>query len=122
MALLLRYGAVAMVFIAGYLAMTYMQHRFDSSDLQKAIDAVRLAHPAAESPTTIEERLAKELGVSTRELSWEAEWKSKFWGTVFIHARAPQHDDEFIWTVDLARQTVMPVSEASKNLVHPASP
>ena len=94
--------------------MQYMQQRFDHADLRKAIAAVREARPFGTDHSTIEARLSQKLGVSAETITWKTQIESKWRGTVLVKARVPGRSESYVWKVDLARQAVIPHSDAAK--------
>lgn len=116
MSRILRYAAVAIVLIAGYIAMTYMQQRFDDADLKKAIAAVQKVRPQPASSETIAQAITTHYGVPAQQIRWTTEIESKWWGRVRVTAHIPNNDDSLSWLVDVAAQRVMPETEAAKRL------
>lgn len=119
MNLIFRYIAVALILLAGYFTMTYMQARFDQADLRKAIAAVQSVRPSSTSSKTIAEALAAKYAVKPEEIYWSTEIQSKWRGTVRVTALIPNTKDSLTWLVDVSAQEVMPESDAAKRLFDP---
>ncbi|MFO1462610.1 MAG: hypothetical protein U1F66_02460 [bacterium] len=107
---LLRYvGAVAVVLL-GVMSVSYLQFRFDQSDLKHSVAAVRLARPAGPQGASLEELVARQFGVRPDLISWEPQLESKVKGTVLVKALPPQGGGNLIWKVDLVRLSVVPIT------------
>ena len=113
----IRYIAVAIIFIGGYFAMTYMQNRFDEADLKNAVTAVQALQPIPGQPISLTEAVARKYEVSPQKIRWHAKIASKFWGTVQVTAKIPNSDVDLRWQVDLGGQAVQPKSAAAAQLV-----
>lgn len=118
MKFMLRYLGAAVVVIAGILSVSYLQHRFDQSDLRHAVNAVRLARPEGPQAPTLEEKVASHFQVASDRLFWEPSLESKIQGTVRVKAVPPQGGGNLIWEVDLVRMNVVPVTAEAKTLFH----
>jgi hypothetical protein len=115
---LVRYLGAAIVVVAGILSVSYLQHRFDQSDLRHAVNAVRLAKPEGPASATLEEKVAQHFKVAPDRLFWEPQLESKVQGTVLVKAVPPQGGSNLIWEVDLVRMSVAPFTPEAKNLFH----
>ncbi len=122
MSWLFRYLAVALVLLAGYSLMSYLQHRFDNADLGKAAEAVRLARPLPDSSETVELLLAARYHVEASEIEWQTEIASKWTGQVLVIPQITGQKTDFRWTVDVSRQVVSPASPQAKGLGRSTSP
>ena len=111
-----RYGLVAIVLLAGFVAMNYLQHRYDTADLNKAIEAVRESHPFGPNQSNMEQMLVRRYAVPNDAIKWESALASKWRGTVRVTARIPGQDRDLVWHVDLIRQAVTPLSNDAKSL------
>ena len=110
MKFLLRYiGAIA-VLVLGVMSVSYLQYRFDQSDVKHAVAAVRMAHPSGSQGPTLEDRVAQSFGVKPDLISWQPEIESKTRGTVLVRALPPQGGGNLIWKVDLVRLSVVPIT------------
>jgi len=98
------------VVLFGILSVSYLQYRFDQSDLRHAVAAVRLARPGGAQDTTLEEKVAQQFGVKPDLVSWEPQIESKVKGTVLVKALPPQGGGNLIWKVDLVRLSVVPIT------------
>ena len=114
----IRYFAVALVLVAGFLLMMYMQQRFDNLDLRKAIEAVQEVHSPGNS-STLKEQVAERYAIPADQIHWSAVVASKVWGTVWVTAEIPGSSDQLRWKVDVSRQQVMPESEPAQSLLQP---
>ena len=110
-------GALTVV-IVGILSVSYLQHRFDQSDLRYAVNAVRLTKPEGPQAPTLEEKVAKHFQVAPDRLFWEPQLESKIQGKVLVKAVPPQGGGNLIWEVDLVRMSVAPVTPEAKSLFH----
>lgn len=108
------FGIVAVTAI-GILSISYLQHRFDQSDLRHAVQAVRTTHPG-NGEMNLEQWVSQVYGVSPEEIQWEPSLKSKIKGIVRVQARVPRHSDELVWNVDLVRFQVTPLSPKAQAL------
>ena len=108
------FGIVAVTAI-GIMAISYLQHRFDQSDLRHAVQAVRAARPD-NSGMTLEQMIVKTYGETSENIRWDPTLESKIKGVVRVQAHLPRHSDELVWTVDLVRFQVVPQSEKAKAL------
>ena len=113
---LFRYSFVAIVLLAGFLAMNYLQHRYDEADLNKAVAAVRESHPFGPNQSNMEQMLARRYELPSDAIEWESALESKWRGTVRVTARIPGQDRDVVWRVDLVRQAVTPLSNDVKSL------
>lgn len=100
----------------GILAITYLQFRFDQSDLKNAVGAVRLARPGGHDDSTLEEKIQKKYGVRPDLISWIPEIESKITGKVKVRALLPQGDKNLIYQVDLVRLSVNPLTPEAEEL------
>lgn len=107
-------GVIAVTAI-GILSISYLQHRFDQSDLRHAVQAVRSAHPGGEG-MNLEQRISQVYGVNPEEIQWDPSLESKIKGIVRVQAHIPQHSDELVWNVDLVRFQVTPLSSKAHAL------
>lgn len=105
--------------VLGVMAVSYLQHRFDRSDIQHAVDAVRMTRPQGPEGNTLEEMVATRYGVSRERIFWVPEIESKIKGTVKVKASVPDSKDILEWRVDLVRFQVFPVSPAARDLPKP---
>ena len=102
-------GAAAAVLL-GVVSVSYLQYRFDQSDLRHAVGAVRAARPLGPSDATLEEKVAKNFNTRPDLISWEPQIESKVQGTVLVRALPPQGGGNLIWKVDLVRLSVVPIT------------
>lgn len=100
----------------GVMTVSYVQYRFDQSDIKHAVNAVRYARPGGSTRPPLEDVLAQHFGVVPAAISWEPHIESKVKGTVQVRARLAQAPSDFIWEVDLVRFSVKPLSENAKLL------
>jgi hypothetical protein len=107
-------GVIAVTAI-GILSISYLQHRFDQSDLRHAVQAVRTAHPGG-AGMNLEQRIGQVYGVTPEEIQWDPRLESKIKGIVRVQAHVPQHSDELVWNVDLVRFQVTPLSKKAHAL------
>lgn len=113
-----QYLGAAIVVLVGVLSVSYLQHRFDQSDLKHAVNAVRLTRPEGPQASTLEEKVAQHFQVAPERLFWEPHLESKVKGTVQVKAIPPQGGGNLIWEVDLVRMNVAPVTPEAKSLFH----
>ncbi len=111
---LFRYFIVALIFAGGFAIMNYVQHRYDVSDLRKAIEVVQAAKPGGATATGA--LLSERYKVPASAIRWDSELESKWRGTVLVTAQINGVSEPLSWQVDLSRQHVMPISEAAKAL------
>lgn len=109
------FGA-ATVLVLGVLAIHYLQFRFDRSDVEHAVGAVRQTRPGGPGDSTLEQKISQKYGVAPDQVLWLSEIKSKTQGTVAVKAEIPGSDDDLSWEVDLVRFLVTPLSEPAKSL------
>ena len=121
---ILKIIGVALVLVLGVLAVSYLQYRFDRSDIQHAVDAVRMTRPQGPRGKTLEQVLSERHGVPVERIFWRPEFESKLKGTVRVKAQLPENSEHLEWQVDLVRFQVMPLTPAARALgqAHPASP
>lgn len=105
--------AGGLVVIIGVVAVSYLQHRFDQSDLRHAVKVVKAARPQGPQGPSIDERLQAKYQVLPDQVGWEPKIESKTQGIVAVHAKVPGSPDKLLWEVDLVRFNVRPVSPAS---------
>jgi hypothetical protein len=104
------------IVIAGVLTVSYLQYRFDRSDLKHAVQAVREIRPSGPEGDTLEAEVARVYGVSKEAIQWVPEIESKTQGKVWVRAVLSGRDTELLWQVDLVRFSVIPISPAAKSL------
>ncbi|MCE9624101.1 MAG: hypothetical protein K8R69_01410 [Deltaproteobacteria bacterium] len=92
------------------MSVSYLQYRFDMSDVKHAVAAVRSARPGGAQDQPLEEKVAKAFGVKPDLISWQPEIESKMRGTVLVRALPPQGGGNLIWKVDLVRLSVVPIT------------
>ena len=119
MKLFLRYLGAAAVLVMGVFSIGYLQYRFDSSDLQHAVSAVRVARPLGAQDAPLEEKVASYFGVTPDRIFWQPEIESKWRGTVKVKAIPPQGGGNLIWRVDLVRLSVMPITPEAMEFSKP---
>ncbi|MCC7343347.1 MAG: hypothetical protein IT573_00310 [Deltaproteobacteria bacterium] len=107
---LFKYIGAAAVVILGVVSVSYLQHRFDQSDLRHAVGAVRFARPQGPQGATLEEQVAYKFQTRPELISWEPQLESKLEGTVLVRALPPQGGENLIWKVDLVRMSVVPIT------------
>ncbi|HEX5035047.1 MAG TPA: hypothetical protein VFW62_11235 [bacterium] len=113
-----QYLGALVVVVVGILSVSYLQHRFDQSDLRHAVNAVRLTKPEGPQASTLEEKVAQHFQVAPDRLFWEPRLESKVQGTVLVKAVPPQGGSNLVWEVDLVRMSVIPVTPEAKSLFH----
>jgi hypothetical protein len=113
---LLRYLGALVVLLIGVMAVSYLQYRFDQSDIQHAVGAVRQARPPGLAGKTIEEGVASYYQIAPEAISWVPEIQSKLKGTVLVKALPPQGPGKFIWQVDLVHFSIQPMSPEAEGL------
>jgi hypothetical protein len=109
------FGAVV-VLILGVAAVHYLQFRFDRSDIEHAVQAVRATRPGGPQGATIEEQIGARYGVPAPNIRWFSEIESKARGIVEVRAKVPGSQDELIWRVDLVRFSVSPATPAAEQI------
>lgn len=107
---LLKYLGAAAVVILGVVSVSYLQYRFDQSDLRHAVGAVRFARPLGPNDATLEEKVAQSFQTRPDLISWQPEIESKMHGTVLVKALPPHGGGNLIWKVDLVRMSVVPIT------------
>ena len=108
-------GALTVVLL-GVVSVSYLQYRFDQSDLKHAIAAVRFAHPDGPKGPFLEEKVANAFQTRPDLISWEPQIESKVQGTVRVKALPPQGGGNLIWKVDLVRMSVVPITPEAEAL------
>lgn len=115
---ILQVMGVLAVLILGILSVSYLQHRFDQSDLKHAVEAVRLTQPTRGGGKSLEQLLAEHYQVKAEAIRWDPELESKVKGIVRVQAQVPGVSDSLVWQVDLVRFSIQPESQAAKDIVH----
>lgn len=121
---ILQFTVGIFILIAGVFGVSYLQYRFDRSDVQHAIQAVQTARPIASEDATIIEKIALSYQVDPNSIIWSSKIQSKTQGIVMVSALVPSRpsidenkkNHEFLWQVDLVRFQVIPVNEKAKSL------
>lgn len=113
---ILRIFAAATVIVLGVAAVGYLQYRFDRSDLEHAVQAVRVSRPEGPMGKTLEEILADRYEVSREQIFWVPRLESKFRGTVVVEAFISGKKKNLLWKVDLVRFNIVPISSEAKAL------
>ena len=108
----------ATVLVLGVIALHYLQFRFDRSDIEHAVLAVRAARPAGAQGPTIEEMIGAHYGMPTANIQWFSEIESKTQGIVRVQAKVPGSEDQLSWTVDLVRFNIAPATAKAKEIAH----
>ncbi len=111
------FGAV-LVIVVGVLSVSYLQHRFDQSDIKHALQAVRMTQPKGADSLPLEQALAEHYGVPIEKIQWSPLLESKVKGIVQIEAKIPGVTEPLLWQVDLVRFQILPQSAAAKELFH----
>jgi len=112
----IRYFLAVVVLVAGYLTLSYLDHRFDQGDSQRAVAAVRVARPLGPQDASIEAKAAKYFGVDPNLLSWTPNIESKVKGVVQVGVSPPSGLSRVVYQVDLIRLTVTPVTPEAVQL------
>lgn len=107
---------VLIVLVVGILSVSYLQHRFDQSDLRHAVNAVRMTQAGGPEGPTLEEKLAKEYDVKPEVIQWQPILESKVQGIVTVKALVPGQAEPLVWQVDLVRFQISPQSPKAKQL------
>lgn len=107
---------VLIVLVVGILSVSYLQHRFDQSDLRHAVNAVRLTQAGGPEGLTLEEKLAQHYNVKVETIQWQPNLESKVQGIVTVQALIPGQAEPLVWQVDLVRFQISPQSPEAKNL------
>jgi hypothetical protein len=104
------------VLVAGFMlallfgALTWLQGRFNTSDLTKATEIVRDYKQG--SRTLVSEIRARHPGVEPDEISWSSEIRSSCLGHVRVYANLPEKGgrpaESFAFDVDLGGPSVHP--------------
>lgn len=110
MKLVFKYLLGFLILVVGIFTVSYLQYRFDQSDLKHAVAAVREARPTGPHGPTLEEALARSLAIPADRISWVPTIDSKFKGTVVVQALIPQGGANLYWEVDLVRFSVKPIT------------
>ncbi len=80
----------ALMIIALVLAMSWLEGRFDSSDIKKATALVLHYKETPNGPTIPRAIVKRHPGVEENELSWSSEITSSCFGTVRVSAYVPR--------------------------------
>ncbi len=96
-----------LILVTGVLTLSYMQFRFDQSDVKHAIETVRLTRLPSVNNSTLEELTIRHYGLPSNQIIWEAVIKSKWKGTVLVKALKPNREGNLVWEVDLSRILVI---------------
>ena len=107
-----------MVLSLGIFAISYLQYRFDQSDLKHALAAVRLNKSLGPEDLSLEQKIASHYQVPIDSITWLAHIESKVRGFVRVEAKVVNVSDLLNWDVDLVRFQVIPVSEMAKQIGH----
>jgi hypothetical protein len=97
------------------MAVSYLQFRFDQSDIKHAVAVVREMRP--KGPETIEELVSRSYHIPPQQIQWEPKIESKWEGTVVIRATTPQGEGNLAWKVDLVRYSVIPINLETIRLI-----
>lgn len=108
-------GAAA-VLVLGVIAVNYLQFRFDRSDVEHAVLAVRASRPEGPQGLTIEEQIGARYGIPVTSIQWFSEFESKTKGLVVVRAKVPGVGDDLSWRVDLVRFNVLPMSSRAEQI------
>jgi hypothetical protein len=111
------FGA-ATVLVLGVITIRYLQFRFDRSDIEHAVLAVRSAKPEGRQGPTIEEKISDRYGVATVNIQWFSEIESKTQGIVRVQAKVPGSSDDLSWRVDLVRFNITPATPKAAEIAH----
>lgn len=104
------------ILILGVLGVSYLQYRFDRSDIRHAVQAVQNARPlGADTPTVLED-IANRYQMKPENVVWDSTIQSKTQGIVQVSAQIPGESEPLLWQVDLVRFSVIPANEAAKKL------
>ncbi len=114
----LQYAVGVVLILAGVLAVSYLQDRFDQSDINHAVMAVRAARPLGGGDKTLEEKAAAFFQVPADRISWAPEIESKLKGTVKVRVLPPQGGGNWVYQVDLVRMSVTPLTPEAAALSH----
>jgi len=98
------------------MTLSYLDHRFDESDIRRAVGAVRLSRPLGPQDASIEEKAAKYLGVDLASLLWVPNFESKVKGTVMVTVVPPVGQSGLSYHADLVRLTVTPATPEAERL------
>lgn len=113
----LQFIFAVVIIILGVMSVSYLQHRFDRSDVKHAVQAVQTARPLGATSPMILEEVAAYYQVAPEEVLWDAVIESKTQGVVTVKAFGPQgRNGGFVWQVDLVRFNVIPVNQAAQEL------
>ncbi len=108
--------AAVLVLLSTTLVVSYLQHRFDNSDLKHAVSAVQSSRPQGSGGLVLIDLLSKRYGVSPQEILWNSQIDSKIAGLVTVQAQLPRVTEPLTWQVDLVRFQIHPVSSAAQAL------
>ena len=108
-------GAAA-ILVLGVIAVNYLQFRFDRSDVEHAVQAVRATRTGGPEDLTLEEKISRQYGVPAGRIFWLSEIESKTKGMVKVQAKVPGTDDDLSWRVDLVRFNISPISDRARDL------
>ncbi len=108
--------AAIFVLLSTTLVVSYLQHRFDSSDLKHAVSAVQASRPQGGDGPVLIDLLAQRYGVAPQDISWNPQIDSKIAGLVTVQAQLPGSSEIFTWQVDLVRFQIHPLSSAAQAL------
>jgi hypothetical protein len=113
---MLRYFAAILVLLVGVLAASYLQHRFDQSDIKHAVEAVKKARPKPDSPLDVEQILGNNFNIKEEEIVWKTFIESKWKGKVRVEAVISDAQQTYAWEVDVVRFEIKPVTPGAENL------
>lgn len=106
----------AAVLVLGVIAINYLQFRFDRSDIEHAVQAVRLTRPDGPQGPTLEEKISTRYGVPPVQIRWYSEIESKTQGIIKVHAGVPGSPDSLSWQVDLVRFNIIPLTPPTEQI------
>jgi len=111
-----RYVLTALMLAIGAAVIFYTQFRFDRSDLDHAVNAVRTARPGGHQDLTLEEKIHQNFGVPIETIGWVPEIASKLEGKVNVRVLLPKNTPDMVFQVDLVRMAVAPMTPAAAAL------
>ncbi len=115
---ILKYFFALLLMLVAVMSVSYLQHRFDASDINHAVAAVRAARPLGPQDKTIEEKISAIYHISPEQISWIPTLESKVRGIVSVKVLLPSGDQNLIYHVDLVRLAVLPQSTEAQSLSH----
>ena len=115
---ILKYFFALLLMLIAVLSVSYLQHRFDASDINHAVAAVKAARPLGPQDKTIEEKISAIYHVHPEQISWVPTLESKTRGIVSVKVLLPSGDQNLVYQVDLVRLAVLPRNTEAQNLSH----